>query len=225
MLDLHRPAADARPMARRFRVRPQVRFRRAGIVAGIAMLAFVAFVGAASTLAASGTGHPAAAATGATSAAATVGSAWDTGTGSGIDPIDVIAKAGVVVILLFITLRVLGRMQSGGPKREGRLTVLESRVLAPKASLHLVAVGGRRIVVGLTPSGMVSLAELDASELKEAETELGLAETSTSQSGLGSPAAGGKAPTFATTAGAAILAPVDALAGRIAGLLSGGRAR
>jgi flagellar biogenesis protein FliO len=224
MLDLHRPAADARPMARRLRVSPKVRFRRAGIIAGIAMLAVVAGIGAATTFAASGA-HPAAAGS-AVTAATTVGSAWDTGSGSDINPIDIVAKAGVVVILLFITLRVLGRMQSGSTKREGRrMTVLESRVLAPKASLHLVAVGGRRLVIGLTPSGMVSLAELDASELKETEAELALAGAADPTTAQPFAAASLKVPSFATAAGAAILAPIDALAGRIAGLLSGGRAR
>ena len=231
MLDLHRPAADARPMARRLSVRPAVWVRRAGIVVGVSLLAIVTFIGAAHPLAAAGGTQPTAVASGVSTTAVSVGSAWDSSPIGGVDPLDLIAKGAVVLLLLFITLRVLGRMQSGGPKREGRLVVLESRPLAPKASLHLVAVGGRRLVVGLTPSGMVSLAELDASEFKEEETETALADSGSlsTASAFGATASIGAAPTtarsFATAATAAFLAPIDAVAGRLAAFFSGGRVR
>ena len=96
--------------------------------------------------------------------------------------------------------------------------VLESRTLASKASLHLVAVGDRRLVVGLTPSGMVALAELDAAELEDART---------AESPAGEPEAGagrrptdGRRPAGAASASArqaparsrtlnALLAPID----------------
>lgn len=224
MLDLLRPAADPRPMARRLGVRPEVRIRRAGIVLGGALMAVVALIGATQPSSAAGVSRPAATAGAVSSTAASVGSAWGAG-GSGLDPLDVITKGAVVLFLLFITLRVLGRMQNGAPKRDGRLVVLESRSLAPKASLHLVAVGHRRLVVGLTPSGMVSLAELDASEIKDTEAEAALDAAAASTAGAGAATGAGSAPSFAASALAAFLVPIDAVAGKLATFLGGGRVR
>lgn len=84
---------------------------------------------------------------------------------AGLNPIDLVAKALLVLGLLYLTLTVLRRLQGGQATGSSRLGVLETRPLGPKASIHLVAVGDRRLVVGLTPGGMVALAELDASEL------------------------------------------------------------
>jgi flagellar biosynthetic protein FliO len=131
---------------------------------------------------------------------------------------DLITKGTIVLGLLFITLRVLGRFGGGTMKRGGKMQVLESRTLAPKASLHLVAIGDRRLVVGLTPSGMVSLAELDASELEEEAPAL-------SADGVPAAAAGAApVPSFGAALNS-LMAPVDALTGRLALLISGGRAR
>jgi flagellar biogenesis protein FliO len=84
---------------------------------------------------------------------------------TGLDPLDLIGKGVIVAALLYLTLRALRRLQAGPAPGTHRLEVLETRPLGPKASLHLVAVGERRLVVGLTPGGMVSIAELDAAEL------------------------------------------------------------
>jgi flagellar biogenesis protein FliO len=159
----------------------------------------------------------------------------DSGLGA-LDLIDLAIKCVVVVGLLLITLRVLGRMQAAGPRRVGHLQVLESRALASKASLHLVAVGDRRLVVGLTPSGMVSLAELKAEEI-EAETvalpaidfaaELAAQESAANLSPAAS-SASSAAPRPLVAPGSplsTVVAPIDAVAGRLAALLSGGRAR
>lgn len=86
----------------------------------------------------------------------------------GIDAIGLTGKLVAVAGLLFLTLMGLRRVQAGSLGADRRMTVLETRSLGPKASLHLVAVGERRLVVGLTPAGMVSLAELHASELDDA---------------------------------------------------------
>jgi flagellar biogenesis protein FliO len=215
MSTLGRPDTSSRLTAWRVDVRRAGSGRRIAAIACIAGLAGVALIGAMHPIAASG-GQPAAtdalAATG-------VGSAWGTGdAGAGINWLDLIPKAGLVLILLFITLRVLGKVGGGTAKRGGRMQVLESRTLAPKASLHLVAIGERRLVVGLTPSGMVSLAELDASEL---ETEDALASESVADRG----AAGlSQQPTFAAALNS-LMAPVDAVTGKLALLFSGGRVR
>jgi flagellar biosynthetic protein FliO len=86
---------------------------------------------------------------------------------SGIDPLDLIGKGVIVAALLYLTLRALRRMQAGPASGSRRLQVIETRPLGPKASLHLVAVGERRLVVGLSPGGIVAIAELEATELAE----------------------------------------------------------
>lgn len=81
--------------------------------------------------------------------------------------VDLVAKGILVLALLLITLRVLRRYSTGANAPTARLIVLESRSLAQRATLHLVAVGERRLVLGLTPNGLVSLAELSAEELPD----------------------------------------------------------
>jgi flagellar biogenesis protein FliO len=83
---------------------------------------------------------------------------------------DLGTKTALVLALLFVTLRVLRRVQGVGPARgSGLLSVLESRTLGPKTQLHLIAVGDRRLVIGQSPAGLVALGELDAAELPVAE--------------------------------------------------------
>jgi flagellar biogenesis protein FliO len=88
------------------------------------------------------------------------------GATASIDVMDLIVKGVLVVILLFITLRVLRRYQTGGSPAGARIRVIESRTIAPKATLHLVAIGERRLVVGLTPGRLVTLAELGPDEIE-----------------------------------------------------------
>ena len=199
--------------------------RRIAVAAGCALLAGVAIVGVLSPSPVAGRGaDPSAGATAASSATQSiVGSAW--GGAGGLDMLDLITKGSLVLILLFITLRVLGRMQASAPRKAGRLNVLESRALASKASLHLVAVGDRRLVVGLTPNGMVALAELGADELETTESPAEQAEASASKSGpatqstLPQPAA-----SFAGILGS-LVSPIDRATDRLAGFLQGGRVR
>jgi len=102
---------------------------------------------------------------GLSAAASTLGGAADGGFGS---PFDIAGKVVLVVVLLILTLRLLNRFSGGTNSRTARMTVLESRPLAQRATVYLIAVGERRLVVGLTPTGLVSLAELSADELPEA---------------------------------------------------------
>lgn len=97
------------------------------------------------------------------------------GLAQGPDLGDLLVKALLVGVLLVLTLRLLRRLQAapGGPSAQIR--VLESRALASRASLHLVAVGDRRLVLGQTPSTIVALTELDAAELPEAAAASGAA--------------------------------------------------
>ncbi len=203
--------------------------RRVVAIACITALVGVAVVGALHPMPAAGGEAPVATAAAAAAADAGAGLGGIDVT-SGIDWPDLLLKGTICLALLFVTLRVLGRTGAGAPKRGSRLEVLESRPLAPKASLHLVAVGDRRLVVGLTPNGMVSLAELDASEL-EAEPAVA-AEDASAAATPTFDLAGllGRRPNGAPqqTIGSALdwlMRPIDAVTGRLAGFLSGGRVR
>lgn len=204
--------------------------RRIATIACVAALAGVALIGTLHPATAAGGAGPAATAAASAPAASSAFGLTD----SGINWPDLAVKGTIVLALLFITLRVLGRTGAGAAKRGGRLEVLESRPLAPKASLHLVAIGDRRLVVGLTPSGMVALAELDAAEL---ETEPATAPAADAAPALAAPSAPldfasilGRRPAGApaTTLGSAldtVMRPLDAVTGRVAGFLNGGRTR
>lgn len=199
--------------------------RRIATIACVAALAGLALIGTLQPILAAGGTKPAA------TAAANAGSVWGGGDAiGGVDWPDLILKGVIVLALLFITLRVLGRTSAGAPKRGGRLEVLESRALAPKASLHLVAVGDRRLVVGLTPSGMVSLAELDAAELETDAAGAPAEDLSPARDAFGFASlvgrrpGGAAGPTLGSTLDS-ILRPIDAVTGRLATLLNGGRIR
>ena len=189
--------------------------RRLGILFGALTLAAVALFGALNPMPAGGAGNDAASSG---SDLSGVGSSLASGS-AGFNLFDLGWKVGLVIVILFITLRVLGRMQSAAPRKGNHLQVLESRTLAAKASLHLVAIGDRRLVVGLTPSGMVSLAEIDADELAAAEHE---AEARESEETARTASAG---ISLAPSAIDSLMAPVDGFAGRLASFLSGGRGR
>jgi flagellar biosynthetic protein FliO len=226
MPDAGRSAASNRAMARRLDVRRSPSGRRVAALVCLAGLAGVALIGTLHPLPVAGSGQPASTAAAVSTTSSIVGSVWDSGDSTGgLNLIDLVTKGTIVLALLFVTLRVLGKMQTGAPKRGGRLEVLESRTLAPKASLHLVAIGDRRLVVGLTPSGMVSLAELDAAELdaQEAAADAGTDTAGAAATGARLPAASPQ-PTFGSALNWA-LGPVDAVTGRLASFLGGGRAR
>jgi flagellar biosynthetic protein FliO len=220
------PADSTRPSASTRRAGST---RRIATIACIAAIAGVALIGTLHPATAAGGAGPAASAPAASPSATSAFSLTD----SGINWPDLIVKGTIVLVLLFITLRVLGRTGAGAPKRGGRLEVLESRPLAPKASLHLVAIGDRRLVVGLTPSGMVALAELDAAEL-ETENATSTAPTADAApvaaatfdfaSLIGRRAPGVPAPTLGSALDT-VLRPLDAVTGRVAGFLNGGRTR
>jgi flagellar biogenesis protein FliO len=207
--------ANATPMARRVdapsaRPRAALRLPRLGWLAVCVGLVVVSAVGALHPLSAAGAGSP---------AAATPADAGSIAGLGGFDLLDLGVKCGIVLGLLFVCLRVLGRIGAPPARAGAMMKVLETRQIAAKASLHLVAVGERRLVVGLTPAGMVALAELDADELTDPATALDPA------SGIPAPS---RANTFATAPIAALgplAAPFDAFTGRLAGLVSGGRAR
>ncbi len=144
-------------------------------------------------------GDPAPWSTGAASSPGILGVASSAGTEPSL--VELGAKGLIVIVLLLITLQVLRRAQGGSRPAGARLVVLESRPLGSKATLHLVAVGDRRLVVGHTPTGLVALAELGAEELPD---RLPLAVDGTADDLAGVPAPGRSfADTLAGLAGRA----------------------
>ena len=227
MTDTGRSADSFRPMAHKLDVRRAGSGRRIGTVVCLAALGAVALIGALHPASVAGVQPTPSATLAATSVAGTV---WGGGDSAGsIDWLGLVTKGTVVLALLFITLRVLGRTSTGVKKRSGRLEVLESKTLAPKASLHLVAIGDRRLVVGLTPSGMVSLAELDAGELATDEAAAGAdADAATAAAGpvgFANRFSSGSLPSALGTALDSGLRFVDGVTGRLVLLLSGVRGR
>ncbi len=83
-----------------------------------------------------------------------------------LDALDVAVKSALVIGLLVVTLRILRRVQAGPRTAAARITVLETRPVGPKAQVVLVAIGAHRLVVGLTPGGMSTLADLSAADLE-----------------------------------------------------------
>jgi flagellar protein FliO/FliZ len=84
--------------------------------------------------------------------------------GGSVDPVDLVVKGGLVILLLFVTLRILRRVQGGSVPADARIRVIESRTLGAKTQLHLVAIGDRQVLIGATPGRLVTLAELTADE-------------------------------------------------------------
>jgi hypothetical protein len=76
------------------------------------------------------------------------------------DPLDLALKGVLVGSLLYLTLRTLRRVQSGGSGAGSELVVLESRSLPSRASVHLIAVGDRRLLVGVSQGSIAPLADL-----------------------------------------------------------------
>lgn len=76
------------------------------------------------------------------------------------DPLDLALKGVLVGSLLYLTLRTLRRIQSGGTGAASELVILESRTLPSRASVHLIAVGDRRLLVGVSQGSIAPLADL-----------------------------------------------------------------
>lgn len=68
-----------------------------------------------------------------------------------ISGLDILLKLGLVVVLIYLSLFVIGRLrgQRGTDVRQ-RMEVLASTRLSPKTAIHIVRVGGKTIVVGAT---------------------------------------------------------------------------
>ncbi len=77
---------------------------------------------------------------------------------------DMAVKLALVVALVYATVWFLRRyVGAAGGRSSGRkssLQVLESQYLAPQRAIHLIAVGGKVLVVGSTPTQISFLSEI-----------------------------------------------------------------
>jgi flagellar protein FliO/FliZ len=73
-----------------------------------------------------------------------------------------ILVVGLMLLLLF-WIRKLG-LAKGGPGQDGLITVLDSRMLAPKKQVSVLEVAGSYLVIGLTEQQITLLATLDAND-------------------------------------------------------------
>jgi flagellar biogenesis protein FliO len=74
---------------------------------------------------------------------------------------------GVVCIVAFVAVRLLGRVLSTGRARGAHLLDVIARVpLEPRRSLYVVDVAGKTLLVGTSEMGLSVLSELDAAEVR-----------------------------------------------------------
>jgi flagellar biogenesis protein FliO len=84
--------------------------------------------------------------------------------------LDVFWKLGVVLFLIIVSFRLLGRFRSQTLKEtNSHLIVLESVQLAPQQALHLIQVGDQTLLIGATDHGLsrLSAVELSPKALEE----------------------------------------------------------
>jgi flagellar protein FliO/FliZ len=74
---------------------------------------------------------------------------------------------GVVCVVAFVAVRLLGRVLATGRARGAYLMDVVARVpLEPRRSLYVVEVAGKTLLVGTSEMGLSVLSELDASEVR-----------------------------------------------------------
>ncbi len=74
------------------------------------------------------------------------------------------AFALAIVGLVLAGLAVAGRVLKRAPSRSragGHIAVVESLMLSPRASLHVVKAGRRHLLIGSTDAGVHALAEME----------------------------------------------------------------
>lgn len=74
---------------------------------------------------------------------------------------------GVVCVVAFVAVRLLGRVLATGRARGAHLMDVVARVpLEPRRSLYVVEVAGKTLLVGTSEMGLSVLSELDAGEVR-----------------------------------------------------------
>jgi flagellar biogenesis protein FliO len=75
--------------------------------------------------------------------------------------------------MLFLGLHILKKYRFGRSRRQPLIQVLETHYLAPKATLHLVAVGSTRFLVGNAGERLTLLTALPVPEEDQEEAMTG----------------------------------------------------
>src|SRR5580704_15994724 len=84
---------------------------------------------------------------------------------------------GVVCVVAFVAVRVLGRWLSTGRARGAHLLDVVARVpLEPRRSLYIVDVAGKALLVGTSEMGLTVLTELDRERVASAPAPASFAE-------------------------------------------------
>lgn len=74
---------------------------------------------------------------------------------------------GIVCVVAFVAVRLLGRVLATGRTRGAHLLDVVARVpLEPRRSLYVVEVAGKTLLVGTSEMGLSVLSELDAAEVR-----------------------------------------------------------
>ncbi|MEE8421949.1 MAG: flagellar biosynthetic protein FliO [Dehalococcoidia bacterium] len=91
------------------------------------------------------------------------------------DWLGLLVRLGLVLLIVWAAIRAMrwySRRMSGGGGATRHLQVLETRSLAPNRSLHLVRLGGRAVLLGVTPERITSLLEIgDPAEVERLSLE------------------------------------------------------
>ncbi len=86
--------------------------------------------------------------------------------------VSVMLKLGAVLLLIYLCLRWLHRLQSVAPLTAKRqISLLETMHLSPRQKLHLVQIGGRTLLLGATEQSLSFLAEVDLPSTAEAPSQ------------------------------------------------------
>lgn len=91
------------------------------------------------------------------------------------DWLGLLVRLGLVLLIVWAAIRAMrwySRRINGGGGATRHLEVLETRSLAPNRSLHLVRLGGRAVLLGVTPERITSLLEIgDPAEVERLSLE------------------------------------------------------
>jgi flagellar biosynthetic protein FliO len=79
--------------------------------------------------------------------------------------LSVFIALGIVLLLAWITLRLLAGRMAGLGTGGKNIRVIETMPLGPKRSLHIVEVGEKVFLVGSSDGGITLLSELDRASL------------------------------------------------------------
>ncbi len=82
-------------------------------------------------------------------------------------------KLGLVILIAYVSLYLLRRMQSTGVSRARKqLTILESHHLSPRQTVHLVQVGDQVFLIGATDQSISMLSEVSLAISEQSETKV-----------------------------------------------------